>query len=157
MAGIRHHSSGTLSQMLRSAKSLRRSSASASGRWGRGRRGQLCVTIGLVLMALALGAGLLRSHAQQQSFPLPAIDPPKTRTASAPSPATQNKPQAPVAAADTPRSGVAGDCADLLKMATDLKTEVDKTTRDTLSVAVVRKAGEIEQLARKVRAVNGKD
>ena len=39
----------------------------------------------------------------------------------------------------------------MLKMATDLKTEVDKTSKDTLSVPVVRKAGEIEQLAHKVR------
>ncbi|MGB0082557.1 MAG: hypothetical protein WBP90_13610 [Terracidiphilus sp.] len=36
-------------------------------------------------------------------------------------------------------------------MATDLKTEVDKSTKDMLSVGVVRKAGQIEQLARKVR------
>ncbi len=36
-------------------------------------------------------------------------------------------------------------------MATDLKSEVDKSTKDVLSVGVVRKAGEIEQLAHKVR------
>lgn len=46
---------------------------------------------------------------------------------------------------------VARQCADLLKMAAELKTEVDKTSRDTLSVAVVRKASEIEQFAHKVR------
>jgi len=156
MAGARHYSSGTLSQMLRSAKTARRSSATASGRRGRSRRGQLCVATGLALVALAAGVGLLRGHAQQ-SFPLPAIDPPKTKAAPAPQPATQNKSQAPAMTTESPRSGVAGDCADLLKMATDLKIEVDKTTRDTLSVTVVRKAGEIEQLARKVRTGNGKD
>jgi hypothetical protein len=36
-------------------------------------------------------------------------------------------------------------------MASDLKAEVNKTTKDELSVSVVRKAGEIEQLAHKVR------
>lgn len=36
-------------------------------------------------------------------------------------------------------------------MATDLKVEVDKTTKDELSLGVVRKAGELEQFARKVR------
>jgi hypothetical protein len=36
-------------------------------------------------------------------------------------------------------------------MATDLKSEVDKSTSDTLSITVVRKAGAIEQLAHKVR------
>jgi hypothetical protein len=51
---------------------------------------------------------------------------------------------------------VADEAANLLKMATALKTEVDKTTKDTLSVTVVRKAGEIEQLAHKVRMGPGK-
>lgn len=46
---------------------------------------------------------------------------------------------------------VAGECADLLKLATGLKAEVDKTTKDTLSIAVVRDAGAIEQLAHKMR------
>jgi len=36
-------------------------------------------------------------------------------------------------------------------MANDLKTEVDKSTKDMLSVTVVRKADEIEKLAHKVR------
>jgi len=48
-------------------------------------------------------------------------------------------------------SQVAVDCASLVKLATDLKAEVDKTTKEELSVNVVRKADEIEQLARKAR------
>ncbi len=51
---------------------------------------------------------------------------------------------------------IVSECANLLKMATDLKTEVDKTTKDTLSLSVVRKAGEIERLAHKVRTGTGK-
>jgi hypothetical protein len=39
----------------------------------------------------------------------------------------------------------------LLKMATDLKTEVDKTDKDTLSLTVIRKAEEIERLAHGVK------
>lgn len=81
-------------------------------------------------------------------------------------PATENSPPAPAAtpAAEaqpapavpgTPeeqrRQEVAAECGNLLKMAADLKAEVDKTTKDELSLTVVRKAGEIEQLARKVR------
>ena len=53
--------------------------------------------------------------------------------------------------AGPPLTGVAAQCADLLKMATTLKTEVAKTTRDQLSVSVIRKAGEIEKLAHKMR------
>jgi hypothetical protein len=36
----------------------------------------------------------------------------------------------------------------LLKLATDLKAEVDKSTKDTLSLGVIRKAEEVEQMAR---------
>jgi len=46
---------------------------------------------------------------------------------------------------------IAADSAQLLKLATELKTEVDKTNTDMLSIPVIRKAGEIEKLARSVK------
>ena len=46
---------------------------------------------------------------------------------------------------------IAEESAKLLKLATDLKAEVDKTNKDTLSLRVVRKADEIERLAHNVR------
>jgi hypothetical protein len=39
----------------------------------------------------------------------------------------------------------------LLKLATDLKAEVDKTTTDTLSLEVIRKADAIERFAHDVK------
>jgi hypothetical protein len=39
----------------------------------------------------------------------------------------------------------------LLKLATELKAEVDKTDKDTLSVGVIRKADAIEKLAHSVK------
>jgi hypothetical protein len=45
----------------------------------------------------------------------------------------------------------AADSERLLKLAADLKAEVDKTNEDTLSLAVIRKSSEIESLARAVR------
>lgn len=39
----------------------------------------------------------------------------------------------------------------LLKLASELKAEIDKTPRDTLSLSVVRKAEEIEHLAHNVQ------
>ena len=42
---------------------------------------------------------------------------------------------------------IADESALLLKLATDLKTEVDKTDKDTLSLSVIRKAEAIEKLA----------
>jgi hypothetical protein len=43
------------------------------------------------------------------------------------------------------------DSAHLLKLANELKTEVDKTDKDTLSISVIRKADEIERLAHIVK------
>jgi hypothetical protein len=46
---------------------------------------------------------------------------------------------------------IANDSAKLLKLATDLKSEVDKTSKDTISLNVIRKADEIEKLAHDVK------
>ncbi len=46
---------------------------------------------------------------------------------------------------------ITDDSARLLKLASDLKTEVDKTSKDTLSLGVIRKADEIERLAHNVK------
>ena len=48
---------------------------------------------------------------------------------------------------------IADDSARLLKLASDLKTEVDKTSKDTLSLGVIRKADEIEKLAHTVKEI----
>ncbi len=55
------------------------------------------------------------------------------------------------AGGDVRRQQINDECANLLLLANMLKAEVEKTTKDELSVPVVRKAGEIEQLAHKVR------
>jgi hypothetical protein len=49
------------------------------------------------------------------------------------------------------RKQIADDSARLLKLASDLKAEVDKTNKDTLSLDVIRKADEIERLAHSVK------
>jgi hypothetical protein len=43
------------------------------------------------------------------------------------------------------------DTDKLLQLATELKTEVDKSTRNELSVTVIQKAGEIEKLSHDVK------
>jgi len=49
------------------------------------------------------------------------------------------------------RKQIADESAALLKLATDLKSEVDKTNKDTLSMNVIRKADAIEKLAHDVK------
>lgn len=116
----------------------------------------LCSVGCLIGLVVAASIGLTRIRAQE-SFPLPAINPPgaKAQASQANATSTTQKPTESATKPDGPP--VARECADLLEMATELKTEVDKTTKDTLSVAVVRKAGEIEQFAHKVRTTAGKN
>ena len=60
----------------------------------------------------------------------------------------QQKGQQDFAAANAYRQKQISDQADkLLQLATDLKTEVDKGGKDTLSLAVIRKVESIEKLA----------
>jgi hypothetical protein len=69
----------------------------------------------------------------------------------APAPEQPPKPENFDVIADPNKTPVANDTANLLRLANNLKTEVDKTTPDTLSVTVVRQANEIEKLAHKMR------
>jgi hypothetical protein len=46
---------------------------------------------------------------------------------------------------------LAEDTTKLLTLANELKAEIDKSNKDTLSLSVVKKAGEVEKLAHKVR------
>ena len=109
-------------------------------------------------MLAVAGAGWFRVHAQQASFTLPVIDLPRNNKAAVPpatgqTPAQQNPQAAGGSAYDANKPAAVRECADLLKMATDLKTAVDKSTKDELSLTVVRKASDIEQWAHKVRTV----
>jgi hypothetical protein len=122
--------------------------------WIRRRGVQLCLLA--CCAALAVAAGLLRGHAQSAAAPAPAPTiaagtPEKAAVAPAPAASQQEKPPTGNTADETQKQQIASECSDLLKMATDLKSAVDKTTKDTLSVTVVRKASAIEQLAHKVR------
>jgi len=112
------------------------------------------------MLVVAACVGLIRTQAQE-SFPLPAISPPGAKASSPTSNATPAQPagqpaQPQAGAGDASSSDVAKQCSDLLKMATDLKSAVDKSSAGTLSITVVRKATEIEQLARKVRVTNAR-
>ena len=66
-------------------------------------------------------------------------------------PAQAAMPEASDAAGERKKQ-IAEQSADLLKLANSLKAEMDKTSKDTLSVTVVRRAGEIEQLAHRMRS-----
>ena len=82
----------------------------------------------------------LTSPAQDPSAQAHMVEPPAKQEAHVPPPP-----------ADPRQREIFDDSADLLKLATSLKAEVDKSTPDQLSLAVIRQADEIEKLARKMR------
>lgn len=65
-------------------------------------------------------------------------------------PTSAGKDSGKASATDSKRQ-MADDAARLLQMATELKAEVDKTNKDTLSLKVIRDAESIEKLAKGVR------
>jgi hypothetical protein len=50
------------------------------------------------------------------------------------------------------RKEVNDDAAKLVKLANDLKAELDKTDRDTMSVSAIKKAEQIEKLAKSMKS-----
>lgn len=104
--------------------------------------------VALALMTPMAGEAVL---GQNGSYVPPAVN-------RMPSPADQakmqdkdNRQQQLTEANAERRKQIAADSAALLKLATDLKAEVDKTNKDTLSITVIRKAEAIEKLAHSVK------
>jgi hypothetical protein len=117
------------------------------------------VAASILFMGALLAAALHSQQPGQQSAPQPSgttnpQDPGPGRawsssTLAVPMPRSGN-PDFTAANAERKKQ-IADDSTKLLKLATDLKTEVDKTTKDTLSLNVIRKADEIEKLAHDVK------
>jgi hypothetical protein len=122
--------------------------------WMRGLRTSLC------LAGMAAVAGAAHSGQQTPANPCKPIHP---EVLTAPPDANQQmlmreqqeeqkKGDASYAAANGERKKqITDDSAKLLKLATELKTEVDKSNKDTLSLSVIHKADEIEKLAHSVK------
>lgn len=118
-------------------------------------------TIRKICVAILAAAFCTNATAQQTQAPEP---PSVTQTAAA---TPQPTAAAPDAAANTPsptanltpqqlevqkrKTQLAADTAELLKLANELKAEMDKSTKDELSLAVIKKADQVEKLAHKVR------
>jgi hypothetical protein len=101
----------------------------------------------LCLAVIAFGSN---SSATARQAPLgsaaqpPAVQAPATAEATA----DTSKPTTP----QTPQQKqLAEDSAKLLILANELKTELDKSSKDTLSLSVIKKAEQVEKLAHKVR------
>jgi len=111
----------------------------------------------LSALTLFLAAGSPLAQAPSQS-PRPDYVP----ETAAPSPEAKKNGQAPPSAAapsatqpapplDPAQAQLVADTEKLLKLSQELKDEVAKSNKDTLSIAVIKKADEVEKLARSVK------
>lgn len=102
---------------------------------------------GIAILALCL----LRGYAQSAQPPtVSSATAAPVPTASQPHPSTESSTR------DPKQLEIEGQCADLVKLAANLKAEVNKSGKDQLSVTAVREATLIEELARKLRTQNAK-
>lgn len=108
---------------------------------------------------LKMSAVLMLSYAVSVVCQTPAAAPKSPETATseaskppdAKSPESQAKPKKDLDPNAEKQKQLADDTARLLQLANELKVEMDKSTKDTLSLTVMKKAEEVEKLARKVR------
>ena len=99
------------------------------------------------LACLAVFAfGSISPDAAQQPAQGSAAQPPVAQApATAEAKADTSKPTTPQ------RKQLADDTAKLLTLANELKAELDKSSKNTLSLSVIKKAEQVEKLAQKVR------
>ncbi len=120
----------------------------------RPRRGTILRVATILFAAVALLA--IAQEAPPGSPDRPLIDPvlsrPPDKNAQIVMQQSQQVKKASYEAANIERRRqIADDSAKILELATELKKEVDKTDKDTLSLNVIRKAELIEKLAKGVR------
>ncbi len=118
--------------------------------------GQMRSVRNLACLAVLVFGSISQSAAQQATQGSPAQPPaaqaPATAEVKADTPAAAKADTAKPATPQTPeQKQLADDTAKLLVLANELKSELDKSNKDTLSVSVIKKAQQVEKLAHKVR------
>jgi hypothetical protein len=108
-----------------------------------------------LLVAISVAHAVAQTPAQAPAAaPAPAQTEEKSpgnSPAPAQPPAAAKAAQNPGDPAEVRKDQIAADSAKLFQLANELKAEMDKSTKDTLSLSVMKKAEEVEKLARKVR------
>jgi hypothetical protein len=111
--------------------------------------------LGLAVFAFGSISVAAGQQPAQQPTQASAAEPPAAQPAAAQAPATAeatvdaSKPATPQT---QEQKQLADDTAKLLILANELKAELDKSNKDTLSLGVIKKAEQVEKLAHKVRS-----
>ncbi|MBV9180359.1 MAG: hypothetical protein JO356_03540 [Acidobacteria bacterium] len=105
----------------------------------------------VVLLVLLYAGGALSAPQTQQQPPLPRTLQRPGQSDTGPSIPPQFEKEMQRKANDQRQAELKRDTEKLLKLSTELKDYVDKTDANVLSMDVIKKAEEIEKLARSVR------
>ena len=117
------------------------------------------VALSVTAAGLLAGSGCLHAQSSQQQTPFPTAPQPSngrvlfgTSEENSPDPSLRHAQDEALRKRNIDRQKqLVADTNKLLQLSQELKSEVDKSSKDTLSVAVVKKAEEIEKLARSVK------
>ena len=114
-----------------------------------------------VVVVLAVAPAAFGQHTNPPTTGLPTLDEPTTARSPVGTSIDADPGRDPMRAKmeaermraqnDDRHKRLAADAAKLLALATELKAEVDKTDKNELSVTVVKKAAEMEKLARDLK------
>jgi len=97
-----------------------------------------------ILAVLWLASILGLSALAQQATPTPPAKSDETKSESTPA-------KAPLTPEEKKHADLLADTEKLYKLSQELKAEVAKSNKDTLSVSVVKKAQEVERLAKSIK------
>jgi hypothetical protein len=112
---------------------------------------KLFISCVLFVCAVATAGAFEQTSSGSQTNPPPAP------ASSTPTPSDSKKtagptPTTPVVVISDPRQAqIVADSEKLLKLSQELKAEVAKSNKDTLSIAVIKKAEEVEKLAKTLK------
>lgn len=114
------------------------------------------ISIGIVSLVAILAAATISIPAVAQNAPQAQAN--ASQPAAPSSPTDAKKPSgtpaptvAAAAATDPHQAQIIADSQKLLKLSQELKAEVAKSNKDTLSIAVIKKADEVEKLAKALK------
>jgi len=104
-----------------------------------------------LLLAVLLCGVATPPHPQSQTQPAtnPSAPPPDNPQAKPSDP--KSSPSKPLTPAEQRQAQLEADTARLYQLTQELKAEVAKSNKDTLSVSVIKKAEEIEKLAKSLK------
>ncbi len=100
-----------------------------------------------IVLTLVLASVTIPLGAQAGAGAKPAAQPAMSASPSTGGQSTFDIPAHPLSGKEQREAQIAADTAKLYQLAQELKVELDKSTKDTLSLTVIKKAAEIEKLA----------